>query len=105
MLPLFEGGYHPLQLGLCLRFPLLLVKPAYSRRAPHGLMRMSPLPHFDVHLVPPLLPPLVPIFRPLYPWRQALVVGLYNLIACPRAANVQLQSPLGNIVTLRTVTL
>ena len=35
----------------------------------------------------------------------ALVVGLYNPIACPRAANVQLQSPAGNIVTLRTVKL
>ena len=32
----------------------------------------------------------------------ALGVGLYNPIACPRAAHVQLQSPPGNIVTLRT---
>ena len=32
----------------------------------------------------------------------ALGVGLYNPIACPRAADVQLQSPPGNIVTLRT---
>ena len=31
----------------------------------------------------------------------ALGVGLYNPIACPRAAHVQLQSPPGNIVTLR----
>ena len=35
----------------------------------------------------------------------ALVVGLYNPIACPRAAHVQLQSPPGNIVTLRTAKL
>ena len=35
----------------------------------------------------------------------ALGVGLYNPIACPRAAHVQLQSPPGNIVTLRTVKL
>ena len=35
----------------------------------------------------------------------ALRVGLYNPIACPRAANVQLQSPPGNIVTLRTAKL
>ena len=35
----------------------------------------------------------------------ALGVGLYNLIACPRAAHVQLQSPPGNIFTLRTVKL
>ena len=35
----------------------------------------------------------------------ALGVGLYNPIACPRAAHVQLQSPLGNIVTLRTTKL
>ena len=35
----------------------------------------------------------------------ALGVGLYNPIACPRAAHVQLQSPLGNIVMLRTVKL
>ena len=35
----------------------------------------------------------------------ALGVGLYNPIACPRAANVQLQSPPGNIVTLRTAKL
>ena len=32
----------------------------------------------------------------------ALGVGLYNPIACTRAAHVQLQSPPGNIVTLRT---
>ena len=32
-------------------------------------------------------------------------VGLYNPIACPRAAHVQLQSPPGNIVTLRTAKL
>ena len=32
----------------------------------------------------------------------ALGVGLYNPIACPRAAHVQLQSSPGNIVTLRT---
>ena len=31
-----------------------------------------------------------------------LGVGLYNPIACPRAAHVQLQSPPSNIVTLRT---
>ena len=31
--------------------------------------------------------------------------GLYNQIACSRAAHVQLQSPLGNIVTLRTAKL
>ena len=35
----------------------------------------------------------------------ALGVGLYNPIACPRAAHVQLQSPAGNIVTLRTAKL
>ena len=35
----------------------------------------------------------------------ALGVGLYNPIACPRAAHVQLQSPPGNIITLRTVKL
>ena len=35
----------------------------------------------------------------------ALGVGLYNPIACPRAAHVQLQSPSGNIVTLRTAKL
>ena len=35
----------------------------------------------------------------------ALGVGLYNLIACPRVAEVQLQSPPGNIVTLRTIKL
>ena len=35
----------------------------------------------------------------------ALGVGLYNPIACPRAAHVQLQSPPGNIVTLRTARL
>ena len=35
----------------------------------------------------------------------ALGVGLYNLIACSRAANVLLQSPPGNIVTLRTAKL
>ena len=35
----------------------------------------------------------------------ALGVGLYNPIACPRAAHVQLQSPPGNIVTLRTAKL
>ena len=35
----------------------------------------------------------------------SLEVGLYNAIACPRAAHVQLQSPPGNIVTLRTVKL
>ena len=40
------------------------------------------------------------------PWAlAALGVGLYNPIACPRAAHVQLQSPPGNIVTLRTVKL
>ena len=40
------------------------------------------------------------VHRP--PWAlAALAVGLYNLIACPRAAHVQLQSPPGNIVTLR----
>ena len=36
---------------------------------------------------------------------SALGVGLYNPIACPRAAHVQLQSPAGNIVTLRTAKL
>ena len=35
----------------------------------------------------------------------ALGVGLYNPIACPRAAHVQLQSPPCNIVTLRTAKL
>ena len=35
----------------------------------------------------------------------ALGVGLYNPIACPRAAHVQLQPPPGNIVTLRTAKL
>ena len=35
----------------------------------------------------------------------ALRVGLYNHILCPRAAHVQLQSPPGNIVTLRTAKL
>ena len=35
----------------------------------------------------------------------ALGVRLYNPIACPRAAHVQLQSPPGKIVTLRTVKL
>ena len=35
----------------------------------------------------------------------ALGVGLYNPIACPRAAHVKLQSPPGNIVTLRTAKL
>ena len=35
----------------------------------------------------------------------ALGVGLYNPIACPRAAHVQLQSPPGNIVKLRTAKL
>ena len=35
----------------------------------------------------------------------ALGVGLYNPIACPRAAHVQLQYPPGNIVTLRTIKL
>ena len=35
----------------------------------------------------------------------ALGVGLYNPIACPRAAHVQLQSPPGSIVTLRTAKL
>ena len=35
----------------------------------------------------------------------ALGVGMYNPIACPRAAHVQLQSPPGSIVTLRTAKL
>ena len=35
----------------------------------------------------------------------ALGVGLYSPIACPRAAHVQLQSPPGNVVTLRTAKL
>ena len=35
----------------------------------------------------------------------ALGVGLYNPIACPRAAHVQLHSPPGSIVTLRTAKL
>ena len=35
----------------------------------------------------------------------ALGVGLYNPIACPRVAHVQLQSPPGRIVTLRTAKL
>ena len=35
----------------------------------------------------------------------ALGVGLYNSIACPRAVHVQLQSPPGHIVTLRTAKL
>ena len=39
--------------------------------------------------------------RPL----AALGVGMYNPIACPRAAHVQLQSPPGKIVTLRTAKL
>ena len=34
-----------------------------------------------------------------------LGVGLYNPIACPRGAHVQLQSPPGNVVTLRTAKL
>ena len=44
-----------------------------------------------VHRVPRALP--------------ALGVGLYNPIACPRAAHVQLQSPPGRIVTLHTAKL
>ena len=32
-------------------------------------------------------------------------VGLYSSIECPRAAHIQLQSPPGNVVTLRTVKL
>ena len=36
---------------------------------------------------------------------DALGGGLSNPIACPRAAHVQLQSPPGNIITLRTVKL
>ena len=44
-----------------------------------------------VHHVPPAL--------------AAIGVGLYNPIACPRAAHVQLQSPPGRIVTLRTAKL
>ena len=41
-----------------------------------------------------------------YPWPwPTLGVGLYNPIACPRAAQVQLQSPPGNIFTLRTAKL
>ena len=40
------------------------------------------------------------------PWAlAALGVGLYNPIACPRAAHVQLESPPGNVVTLRTAKL
>ena len=35
----------------------------------------------------------------------ALGVGLYNPIVCPRATHVELQSPPGNIVTLRTAKL
>ena len=35
----------------------------------------------------------------------ALGVGLYNPIACPRAAHVQLESPPGNVITLRTARL
>ena len=35
----------------------------------------------------------------------ALGVGLYNPMECPRAANVQLQLPPGNVVTLRIATL
>ena len=35
----------------------------------------------------------------------ALGVGLYNPIACPRAAHIQLQSSPGNVVTLRTAKL
>ena len=35
----------------------------------------------------------------------ALGVGLYILIECPRAANIQLQFPPGNVVTLRTAKL
>ena len=35
----------------------------------------------------------------------ALVVGLYNPIACPRAAHIQLRSPPDGIVTLRTAKL
>ena len=34
-----------------------------------------------------------------------LTVGLYNPIVCPRATHVKLQSPSGNIVTLRTAKL
>ena len=35
----------------------------------------------------------------------ALGLGLYNPMECPRAAHVQLQSPPGNVVTLRTAKL
>ena len=35
----------------------------------------------------------------------ALGVGLYNPIECPRAAHVQLQSPPGNVIALRTARL
>ena len=35
----------------------------------------------------------------------ALGVGLYNPIACPRAAHIQVQPPPGNSVTLRTAKL
>ena len=35
----------------------------------------------------------------------ALRRGLYNPIACPRAAHIQLQSPPSNVVTLRTAKL
>ena len=35
----------------------------------------------------------------------ALGLGLYNPIACPRAAHVQLQSPPGNIISVRTAKL
>ena len=35
----------------------------------------------------------------------ALGVGVYNPMGCPRAAHIQLQSPLGNVITLRTAKL
>ena len=44
-----------------------------------------------IHRIPPAL--------------AALGVRLYNPIACPRAGHVQLQSPPGNIITLRTAKL
>ena len=68
----------------------------------------------SAHRICPKVHYLVPEFATLAggDWVQripqalaALGVGLYNPIACPRAAHVQLQSPPGNIVTLRIIKL
>ena len=81
--------------------PAPLVLPAPSPPAPsttQGSTFNYPVPDFAtlaggdwVHRVPRAL--------------AALGVGLYNAIACPRAAHVQLQSPPGNVITLRTAKL